>query len=85
MGIISISNFRKDIYNILKGVIMTNEPVTITSRNAKDAAVLVSIKYWDDIQETLFLNSNKDARETIISALKDPIEEGVEVNWRNGE
>lgn len=84
MSIISISDFRKDIYKILKSVIKNNEPITITNRNEHDGAVLVSLEQWEDIHETLFLLSHKDARETIISELKQPIEEGVEINWRNG-
>ncbi len=85
MSIISVSDLRKDIYNIIKNVVKTHEPITVTSRNADDAAVLISQKYWEDIQETLFLQSNKDARETIISALDSPIEEGVELDWKNGK
>ena len=85
MSIISVSDLRKDIYNIIKNVIKTHEPITITSRNADDAAVLISQKYWEDIQETLFLQSNKDARETIISALDSPIEEGTEIDWKSGK
>ncbi|MCK5847755.1 MAG: hypothetical protein KAH01_00990 [Caldisericia bacterium] len=40
-------------------------------------------KHWEDIQETLFLYANKNTRETIISALQQPIEEGEELNWKD--
>jgi len=82
---ITVSDLRKDIYNVFKNVSATNEPITIINRNSKDGAVLISMKYWEDIQETLFLLSNKDAREVIQSELSRPIEEGEEINWRNGE
>jgi len=85
MSIISVSEFRKNIYNILKDVMKTHEPIIVTSKNAKSAAVVISQKNWDDIQETLFFLSHKDARDTIIGELKKPIEEGVEINWKNGE
>jgi prevent-host-death family protein len=85
MSIISVSEFRKNIYNILKNVTKTHEPIIITSKNNKSAAVIVSQKNWDDIMETLFFLSHKDARDTIINELKKPIEEGVEINWNNGE
>ena len=85
MSIITVSDLRKNIYNIIKNVIKTHEPVTITSRNSEEAAVLISKKEWEDIQETLFLYSNQDSRNTILSALKEPIEEGVDINWRDGE
>jgi antitoxin YefM len=85
MSILSITEFRKNIYNVLKNVMMTHEPIIITSKNTKNAAVIISQKNWEDIQETLFLLSHKDARETIINELKKPIEEGIEINWQNGE
>jgi len=85
MSIISVSEFRKNIYNILKDVMKTHEPIIVTSKHAKSAAVVISQKNWDDIQETLFFLSHKDARDTIIDELKKPIEEGVEINWKNGE
>jgi antitoxin YefM len=85
MNIISISDLRKNLYNIVKRVVKSHEPVTIVNRNSEDAAVLISQRDWEDIQETLYLQSNKDARETIVSALGRPIEEGEEINWRNGE
>jgi prevent-host-death family protein len=85
MNIISISDLRKNLYNIVKRVVKSHEPVTIVNKNSEDAAVLISQRDWEDIQETLYLQSNKDARETIVSALGRPIEEGEEINWRNGE
>lgn len=46
--------------------------------------VLVSQRDWEDMQETIFLLSQKDSRETILAAKNQPIEEGVEIDWRNG-
>lgn len=44
---------------------------------------LISKKHLADIRETLFLYANKDTQEKIISALKQPIEEGEEINWKS--
>lgn len=85
MSIVSVSDLRKNLYNIVKSVIKNHEPVTIVNRNSEGAAVLISQKDWEDIQETLYLQSNRDARNTIVSALGRPIEEGEEINWRDGE
>ncbi len=85
MGIISVSELRKNLYNVIKNVAKTNEPIIITSRNAHDSAVLISKKDWEDIQETLYLQSNKDAHKTILTALNTPIEEGVALDWKNGK
>ena len=43
---------------------------------------LFSKKYWEDVQETLFLSSNKDTREAIVYALNQPVEDGTEINWK---
>ncbi len=85
MTMITVSDLRKNIYNVIKNVVKNHEPITITSRNSEDTAILISQKDWEDIQETLYLHSNKDAREAILSALAEPIEEGAEVDWKSGE
>lgn len=84
MDVMNVSEFRKNVYNIVKNVIDQKEPVTILIRNSKEAAILVSQRDWEDMQETIFLLSQKDSRETIIAAKNQPIEEGVEIDWRNG-
>ncbi len=85
MEIMTVSELRKDIYNVVKHVATSNEPVTVLNKVAGEAAILVSMRDWEDIQETLYLTQNTDARETIRQALTEPIEEGVEMDWRSGK
>ncbi|MGV8145098.1 MAG: type II toxin-antitoxin system Phd/YefM family antitoxin [Alkaliphilus sp.] len=80
----NVSEFRKDIFNIVKNVINQQEPVAILGKNSNKAAILVSQSDWEDMQETIFLMTHKDSRETILSAKNQPIEEGVEIDWKNG-
>lgn len=84
MTAITISELRKDIFNIVKSVVRNHEPMTIISRNAEESAVLISQSDWEDIQETLYLQSNRDAREAIRAALDEPFDEGVTVDWKSG-
>lgn len=82
MSIMNVSEFVKDIYNMVKNVTRNKEPVMILSRNPKEVAVLVRKRDCEDMQETLFLMSRKDSRETIFSEKNQPAEEGVEIDWR---
>ncbi len=85
MSILSITDLRKNLYKVIKNVVKMNEPILITNKNSDETAVIISQKSWEDIQETIYLLSHRDARETILNELSKPIEEGTELNWRNGE
>ena len=58
MSIVNPSQARKVFYQLLKDVNKTNEPVYISGKNEESAAVMVSKKDWDAIQETLYLQSS---------------------------
>ena len=73
MRTISVTNARKDLYNLIKETAAASEPVHITGKNQN--AVLVSEEDWNSIQETLFLLSIPGMREDLIEGLKTPIEE----------
>ncbi len=85
MNIISATELRKNIYQIIKNILHTREPVFVSSKKNKEVAVIISQREWEDIQETLFLLSHKDARETIRNELQKPIDEGVEIRWQDGK
>ncbi|MDD4663965.1 MAG: type II toxin-antitoxin system Phd/YefM family antitoxin [Caldisericia bacterium] len=84
MSILSITDLRKNLYKVIKNVVQMNEPIMITNKNSDETAVIISQKSWEDMKETIYLLSHRDARETILKELSKPIEEGTELNWRNG-
>jgi prevent-host-death family protein len=49
----TVSELRKDIYNVVKHVATRNEPVTVINKVAGEEAILVSVCDWEDVQETL--------------------------------
>lgn len=58
MEVITQSNLRKNIYNILKEVSSENKEleVTINSKSgANDGVVIVSKREWETLQEELYL------------------------------
>ena len=76
------TNFRKDLYNVLKQTILYNEPVNISTKDGN--AVLISESDYKGLIETLNLLSQPELREKLIegknTALEDCIPED-EVEW----
>lgn len=82
MIITNASNFREDVYNILKQTILFNEPVNINTKDGN--AVLISESDYNGMIETLFLSSQPELKEKIISGMNTPLEECIsedEVEW----
>lgn len=79
---INITNFRKNIFNILEQTIRFNEPVNITTKEGN--AVILSEEDYNGLLETLYLSSMPATRNEIIEGLNTPIEDCVpesEVDW----
>ena len=62
---------RNSIYELIDKINENSEPITITGKRGN--AVLVSEDDWRAIQETLFLVSIPNMRESIIAGMKEPI------------
>ncbi len=78
----NITNFRNNIFNILEQTIRFNEPVNISTKDGN--AVILSEGDYNDLMETLYLNSQPGMREKILEGLKTPLEECLseeEVTW----
>lgn len=79
---INITNFRKDIYELLEQTIKYNEPINISTKNGN--AVVISEEDYNNIMETLYISSIPGLKEDIVKGLKEPIEDCVdekEVEW----
>ena len=57
-NIITPTNARKNLYNLIKKVNLDHTPVTISSSKKEEDAVLISKGDWDAIQETMYLENN---------------------------
>ncbi len=79
---INITNFRKDIYELLEQTIKYNEPINISTKNGN--AVVISEEDYNNIMETLYISSVPGLKDDIIKALKESVEDCVdenEVEW----
>jgi len=78
----NITNFRKEIYELLERTIKYNEPINISTKNGN--AVVLSEEDYNNLMETLYISSIPGLKEDIIEGLKEELEECVdenEVEW----
>lgn len=73
MKTFNVTSVRSDIYNIINQIIVNSEPIQITSKNGD--VVMLSLKDWEAIQETLHLISILGMKESILEGKKEPVEE----------
>jgi prevent-host-death family protein len=80
MKTLTVSNARKEIYNLVDEISEEHEPILITSK--RNNAVIISEQDWEDIQETLYLTSIPKMRESIQKGMKTNIEDcSEEIDW----
>lgn len=78
----SVTNFRKNIYNILSQTIKFNEPVNINTKEGN--AVILSEEDYNGLLETLYLSNMPEVKKSIIEGLNSPNDECIpedEVEW----
>lgn len=78
----NITNFRKNLFNILEQTIKFNEPVNISTKDGN--AVIISEEDYNGLMETVYLSSIPGLKEDIIEGLNTPLEECLredEVKW----
>ncbi len=82
MKSLNTTGFRRNIYNIIRDVVKTSEPVQILSKHGD--TVLISKDDWSAIQETLYLLSIPGMREKLEKGAETPLDECVdeeELGW----
>ena len=78
----TVTNFRKDIYNLLEQTIKFNEPVNVSTKNGN--AVVLSEDEYNGMVETLYLYSVPELKEKLKKDMNAPLSEFVsedEVDW----
>lgn len=79
---INITNFRKDIYELLEQTIKYNEPINISTKNGN--AVVLSEEDYNGLMETVYLLNVPAMKEKLIEGKNEAIEECIaedEVKW----
>ncbi len=79
---VNITNFRKNIYEMIETTIEYNEPLNLTTK--KENAVVLSEEDYNSLIETLYISSVPNMKEEIIKRANDESNEFVnedEVEW----
>lgn len=79
---INVTNFRKNIYELLDQTIKYNEPINISTKNGN--AVILSEDDYNNLMETLYISSIPQLKEDIIKGLKEDVKDYInekEVEW----
>lgn len=82
MLITNITNFRKNLFNILEQTIKFNEPVNVSTKDGN--AVIISEEDYNGLMETVYLSSMPGMKDKIVEGLHTPLEECLpedEVKW----
>ena len=76
---IPVSQARANIFKLIDETNENHTPIIITGK--KNDAVLLSLSDWNAIQETLYLTSIPDVKQSIVEGLNTPLEECEEYQW----
>lgn len=80
MQTLTASEARAKLYRLIDQAAESHEPIAITGKRAN--AVLLSAEDWSAIQETLFLLSVPEMRESIIKGMAESADEcSKELDW----
>lgn len=77
---LSASEARAKLYRLMDQAAESHKPILISGKRSN--SVLISEEDWAAIQETLFLLSIPDMRESIKAGTAEPIDScGTELDW----
>jgi antitoxin YefM len=80
MPVLSVTNVKEKLDDILEEVQHTYEPLIIAGE--KYSAVLISEEAWRSIEETLYLTSIPGMKESIVEGMKERIEDcATTIEW----
>ena len=80
MTILNATEARSNLYNLIDETAMTHEPIFITGKRSN--AVLLSESDWSAINETLYLVSIPNMRESIKEGLEADLDDcSTELDW----
>lgn len=78
----TITNFRKNAFEFISGVVNCNDVVNITTKEGN--AVMLSESEYNGMIETLYLYSVPGMKEALLDSLSEPIEDMTDadsVEW----
>lgn len=75
----NVTNFRKQIFELIDQTVKYNEPINISTKSGN--AVLISEEDYNNLVETMYLNSIPGMSEKLKDGIETPHEECEEFEW----
>lgn len=75
----NVTNFRKQIFELIDQTVKYNEPINISTKSGN--AVLISEEEYNNLVETMYLNSIPGMSEKLNDGIETPLEECEEFEW----
>lgn len=78
----NITNFRKNIFDMLGQTIKWGEPLNVSTKDGN--AVILSEEEYNNLLETVYINSNPNLKAKIVEGINTPLDECIpedEVVW----
>ena len=75
----NVTNFRKQLFELIEQTIKYNEPVNISTKNGN--AVLIREEEYNNFKGPLYLNSIPGMSERLEKGINTPLEECEEFEW----
>ena len=75
----NVTNFRKQIFELIDQTVKYNEPINISTKSGN--AVLISEEDYNNLVETMYLNSIPGMSEKLNDGIETPLEEREEFEW----
>ncbi len=73
------TNLRKNMFELIDKTVKYNEPVNISTKSGN--AVLISEEEYNNLVESLYLNSIPNMSEKLKDGIETPLEECEEFEW----
>lgn len=80
MEVISPTNARKNLYEIIKHVVSDSQPIEIYSTKDGESVVMISKSDWNSLQETIYLQ-NAGVLDQIHHFENEESEDLGEIDW----
>ena len=81
MTTINITKARSNLFELAERVVKFNDTVNVTTKDG--SFVMLSEEDYNSLMETLYLYSIPGMKESIAEGAQTPIEECVELDWRD--
>nr|WP_303928593.1 type II toxin-antitoxin system Phd/YefM family antitoxin [Ruminococcus bromii] len=75
----NVTNFRQQIFELIDQTVKYNEPIKISTKSGN--AVLISEEDYNNLVETMYLNSIPGMSEKLKDGIETPLEECEEFEW----